>query len=70
MAVPSKVRRDIVDKLHQNTMRALEAPETKERMSKLGADPMPMTPKEFDAYIRKELATNAALVKAAGIQVN
>ena len=29
-----------------------------------------MTPKEFEAYIRRELAQNAALVKAAGIQVN
>ncbi len=70
MAVPSKVRRDIVDKLHQNTMKALDMPDTKDRMTRLGADPMPMTPKEFDAYIRKELATNAALVKAAGVQVN
>ena len=70
MAVPSKVRRDIVDKLHQNTMKALQTPDTKERMTKLGADPMPMTPKEFDAYIRKELSINAALVKAAGVQVN
>ena len=70
MAVPSKVRRDLVDKLHQHTIKALQAPDTKQRMAKLGADPMPMTPKEFDAYIRKELATNAALVKAAGVQVN
>jgi tripartite-type tricarboxylate transporter receptor subunit TctC len=70
MAVPSKVRRDIVDKLHQGTMKALQMPDTKERMTKLGADPMPMTPKEFDAYIKKELGANAALVKAAGVQVN
>jgi len=70
MTVPSKVRRDIVDRLHQNTMKALQTPDTKERMAKIGADPMPMTPKEFDAYIRNELATNAALVKAAGIKVN
>jgi tripartite-type tricarboxylate transporter receptor subunit TctC len=70
MAVPSKVRRDIVDKLHQNTMKALQMPDTKDRMAKIGADPMPMTPKEFDAYIKKELAINAALVKAAGVTVN
>ena len=29
-----------------------------------------MTPKEFDAYIKMEIGTNAALVKAAGIKVN
>lgn len=70
MTVPSKVRRDIVEKLHDNTVRALQSQESKERMAKIGADPMLMTPKEFDAYIRKELASNAALVKAAGIKVN
>ncbi len=29
-----------------------------------------MASDRFDAYIRKEIETNAALVKAAGIQVN
>jgi tripartite-type tricarboxylate transporter receptor subunit TctC len=42
----------------------------KERMAKIGAEPMLMTPKEFDAYIKMEIGTNAALVKAAGIKVN
>ena len=31
---------------------------------------MPITPAEFDAQIRKEIAENIALVKAAGIKVN
>ena len=39
-------------------------------MAKLGAEPMIMTPAEFDAYIRYEIASNAALVKAAAIKVN
>ena len=29
-----------------------------------------MTPAEFDAHIRKEIASNAALVKAAGVTAN
>jgi tripartite-type tricarboxylate transporter receptor subunit TctC len=29
---------------------------------------MVMTPNEFDAYVQKEIAVNAALVKAAGIK--
>jgi hypothetical protein len=29
---------------------------------------MPMTPAQFDGYVRKELEQNAALVKAAGIK--
>ena len=70
MAVPSKAPRAIVTKLHQNTTRALEAADMRERMAKIGAEPWLMTPAEFDAYIKKEIAINAALVKAANITVN
>lgn len=70
MFVPSKTPRAIKDKLYENTLRALQNPDTKERMDKLGAEPMIMTPAEFDAYIRNEIAINAALVKAAGVTVN
>ena len=70
MMVPSKTPRAIVDTLYQNVVKVLQNADTKERMSKLGAEPMLMTPAEFDAWIRKEIASNAALVKAAGITVN
>jgi tripartite-type tricarboxylate transporter receptor subunit TctC len=70
MMVPAKTPRDIVDTLYQHTLKALQAPDLKERMAKIGAEPMLMTPKEFDAYIKMEIGTNAALVKAAGIKVN
>ena len=70
MAVPSKTPRGIVTKLHQATQKALQAADLNERMAKLGAEQMVMTPQEFDAYIKKEIGLNAALVKAAGITVN
>ena len=31
---------------------------------------MPLTPAEFDALIKKEIDTNIALVKAAGLKFN
>jgi tripartite-type tricarboxylate transporter receptor subunit TctC len=70
MMVPARTQRAIVTKLHQNTQRALEAPDMKERMAKLGAEPMLMTPPAFDAHIKMEIGANAALVKAAGITIN
>ena len=70
MAVPSKVARGIVTKLHQGTQRALQAPDLTERMAKLGAEQMLMTPPEFDAHIKNEIKINAELVRAAGIKVN
>jgi tripartite-type tricarboxylate transporter receptor subunit TctC len=70
MMLPSKTPRAVVDALYQNVIKALQTPDTKERLAKLGAEPMLMKPAEFDAYIRKEIASNAALVKAAGVTTN
>jgi tripartite-type tricarboxylate transporter receptor subunit TctC len=70
MFVPAKTARDVVDRLHRETSTALQLPEVRERVSRLGAEPMTMTPEQFDAYVRDELRTNAALVKAAGITAN
>ena len=70
MMVPAKTSRAIVNKLYQNTLQALQTPDLKERMAKIGAESMVMTPPDFDAYIKAEIRTNAALVKAAGVTVN
>ena len=70
MMIRSRTPRHIVTKLHENTVKALQAPETQERLGKLGAQPMIMTPEEFSAYIRAEIGANAKLIKAAGIPVN
>jgi tripartite-type tricarboxylate transporter receptor subunit TctC len=45
-------------------------PAVRAKLSQQGIDPMPITPAEFDALIRKEIAESIALVKAAGIKVN
>ena len=56
--------------MNQEVGKALAAAEIKDRLSKLGAEPMPMSPEQFDAYIREELAANAKIVKAAGVKAN
>ena len=66
--LPSKTPRDVVDKLHRETAKALETPKVRDKLAALGVDPMVMTPREFDAYVEKEVTVNAALVKAAGIR--
>ena len=67
MVVPSKTPRDIVNRIHQETAKAIESKEVRASMAKLGAEPMLMRLDEFDGYIRNEIKTNATLVKAAGI---
>jgi tripartite-type tricarboxylate transporter receptor subunit TctC len=66
--VPAKTPRDIVDRLHRETLKALQEPKVRDKLARLGIDPMVMTPTEFDAYIVQEIAVNAALVEAIGLQ--
>ena len=37
-------------------------------LKKLGLEPMPMTPAEMDDLVKRELAANLELIKAAGIK--
>ena len=71
MFVPSKTPRDIVEKLYVETRKAAELPELQAQMTAIGGEPMEaMRPAEFDDYVRKEIARNAAIAKAAGITPN
>ncbi|MFO6421713.1 tripartite tricarboxylate transporter substrate binding protein [Hylemonella sp. W303a] len=67
---PGKTPRAIVDRLNAEVVKALATPEVKERFLALGADAWTLTPRDFDAYIRNEIKNNAALVKAAGLEVH
>ena len=69
MFAPAGTPRDIVDRLHAETAKVLANPEVRARLAQLGAEPLLMEPKEFDREIAREIATNAALVKAAGIPI-
>ena len=68
--LPAKTPHEIVAKLHGETLKALQSPKVRDKLSALGIDPMPMSPAEFAAHVQKEIAVNAALVKAAGIQAH
>jgi tripartite-type tricarboxylate transporter receptor subunit TctC len=70
MLVPAKTPRPIVDRLHEETMKALNLPAVQAKFAPQGIEPMPLTPTEFDALIKKEIAANLALVKAAGLKFN
>jgi tripartite-type tricarboxylate transporter receptor subunit TctC len=67
---PGQTPRPIVHRLHDEFERALQSPDVRERHANLGADPMPMSPEQFDAYMREQLATLGALLRAAGVKAN
>jgi len=68
--VPAKTPRAVVDKLHDDITALVESPEVTDHIRKLGCEPLPMSVKEFEALIARELEDNAALIKRAHITAN
>jgi tripartite-type tricarboxylate transporter receptor subunit TctC len=60
----------ITQRLYDETQKALATPTVKERLARLGAEPMPMTSAQFQAHVQKDIELNATLVKAAGLKPN
>ena len=58
----------IVDRLSQETLRAVRSSDLKDRMSAEGLQPVGNTPAEFSAYLKAEMAKWAKVVKAANIK--
>jgi len=67
---PAGTPREALDRLHAEFTRALAAPDVRERILALGAEPVGNRPEEFAAYIREEAAKYARLVKASGAKVD
>jgi tripartite-type tricarboxylate transporter receptor subunit TctC len=65
MLAPSKTPKPVLAKLNGEIARILALPEVKERMTTLGAEPMPMSPDQFDAYIKDEFNTLGAVMRSA-----
>jgi tripartite-type tricarboxylate transporter receptor subunit TctC len=66
--LPAKTPRDIVDRLHRETLKALQEPKVRDKLAALGVETMVMTPAEFDAHVENDIAVNQALVKAIGFK--
>lgn len=65
--VPAGTPKPVVARLYAEIHKALAVPEIKSALAKIGAEPMNMTRDQFEAYFKKEIERNAALVKAANI---
>jgi tripartite-type tricarboxylate transporter receptor subunit TctC len=65
LLAPSKTPKPVLAKLNAEVLRIVNLPEVKERMATLGAEPMPMSPDQFDAYIKDEYTTLGAVMRSA-----
>lgn len=70
LVAPAATPKDVVAKLNQAFVAALNAPETKTRFATLLAEPVPTTPEAFGALMAAERAKYEAVVKASGAKVD
>ena len=69
LMAPAGTPTPIVDKLNAEVNRILRRPEVKEAWAKQGAEPLIMTPGEFDKYLRRDIEKWAKVIETAGIKV-
>jgi tripartite-type tricarboxylate transporter receptor subunit TctC len=63
---PAALPRDIVTKVNADIAAILVAPDLKERLAGLGAEPGSMSPEAFGRYVREEIAKWTKVVKDSG----
>ena len=64
---PAKTPRAIVDRLAIETRKAIAEPKVRDKLAALGIEPMQLAPDALDALVARQIATDAELVRAAGI---
>jgi len=70
IVAPAGTPRPIVDRLGAELVAALQDPALAQRYRDFGAEPQPLGPAEFDAFMRAEVAKWAPIVRASGATVD
>jgi len=70
LLAPAGVPRDIIARLHADTVRVLNGVELKDRLASQGAIVATDSPEQFAAHIRSEIANWGRIVKASGARLD
>ena len=65
---PSGVPKDIVTRVHQETAKALQSNDLRERFDKLGLDPVANTPEQAAVFLQEEVSKWGKVINAAGVK--
>jgi tripartite-type tricarboxylate transporter receptor subunit TctC len=68
LMAPAGTPKEIIDKIHQDTVKVLARADVRERFAALGMEPIGNTPAEFAAAIAAETPQWAKVIKQAGIK--
>jgi tripartite-type tricarboxylate transporter receptor subunit TctC len=67
---PAKTPPDIVQRWNAETLKIMQTPEMQARLVNEGARFIPMSPEQFAAFVKSEIAKWAPVVKASGARVD
>jgi tripartite-type tricarboxylate transporter receptor subunit TctC len=68
MWAPAGTPAHIVNRLNAEVIRSTAAPDVREQFTKLGMEPVPLSPEAFAKYVRNEMAVNQRIVADGGIE--
>jgi tripartite-type tricarboxylate transporter receptor subunit TctC len=66
---PAGTPRDIITLLNREIVKAIAQPDTRDKLTALGYDPVGSTPEELGAQIKSDIVTWAKVIRAANIRV-
>jgi tripartite-type tricarboxylate transporter receptor subunit TctC len=69
LLAPSGTPKDVVSRLHADSMKSLAAADVKQRLDNAGFEAIGTTPEQFGTYIRSETEKWGKVVRAAGVRV-
>jgi tripartite-type tricarboxylate transporter receptor subunit TctC len=69
LLAPARTPKEVIAKLSAETLRIIQLPDVKARLSELGAEPVGGTPDQFAAHIKSEIAKWAKVIKDANVEL-
>jgi tripartite-type tricarboxylate transporter receptor subunit TctC len=67
---PAAMPRDIVTRLNSEIGKAIQSPQLKPILDKVGAAPVTMTPEQFAKHLRSEMDKLGKIVRSVGARVD
>ncbi|MDO8596125.1 MAG: tripartite tricarboxylate transporter substrate binding protein [Sulfuricaulis sp.] len=70
MMAPKGTPKPVIDRLNAEIMKIMARPDVRKTWAEQGAEPLTMTPGEFEKYLNDDIAKWAKVIKGAGIKVD
>ena len=70
LSAPANTPKDIIARLHAETLKVMALPDVKDRLFKAGFEVVTSTPEQFGAFTRDEIQKWGKLVKATGLKAD